>query len=168
MTRNPSLYPSPNTFNPARWLTPSYPTFRSPLSHYPSLSMTPMPIFGYGPRRCPGMYIAERNLFIQAAFIGWACTLKPKEGVSVNEDELFTTAEMSNGLATGLTPMGMGNLLAPKRWDFEVLPREGREQVVRREALRAAELDPLGPVKGGRRRVERIAFKRQGGWNPSF
>ena len=114
------------------------------------------------------MYIAERNLFIQAAFIGWACTLKPKEGVSVNEDELFTTAEMSNGLATGLTPMGMGNLLAPKRWDFEVLPREGREQVVRREALRAAELDPLGPVKGGRRRVERIAFKRQGGWNPSF
>jgi hypothetical protein len=169
MTRNPTLYPSPNTFNPARWLTPSYPTFRSPLSHYPSLSFTPMPIFGYGPRRCPGIHIAEKSLFIQAAYIGWACTLKLKPGVSIDEDELFATTEAATGIASGLGfASGMGTPLAPKRWDFDVLPRKDREQVVRSEALIAAELDPLGPGKGGRRRVERIAFKREGGWNPSF
>ena len=173
MTRDSSLYPSPHTFNPARWLTPSYPTFRSPLSHYPSLSLAPMPIFGFGPRRCPAVHIAERSLFIQAAFIGWACTLKLKPGVTINENELFTAAgAMSSATVTGLgitNAMGMAIISAPKQWEFDIVPRKGREHVVRREAVSAAEGDPLRSREAaGRRRVERIAFKREGGWNPSF
>lgn len=157
MTHNPSLYPSPNTFNPARWLTPSYPTFRSPLSRYPSLSLMPMPLFGYGPRRCPGMHIAERSLFIQAAYIGWACTLVSKPDAGITADD-FTTAQM------GMT----GLVSAPKRWAFDVVPRKGREVVVRREALLAADKDPLKTGAGVMRRVERIAFKREGTFNPSY
>jgi hypothetical protein len=115
------------------------------------------------------MHIAERSLFIQAAYIGWACTLKLKPGVRIDADDLFTAAETSTGMASGFGfASGMGTPLAPKRWDFDVLPRKGREQVVRREALSAAERDPLAAVGTVGRRVERIAFKREGGWNPSF
>ncbi|KAK5310121.1 hypothetical protein LTR93_012107 [Exophiala xenobiotica] len=35
--RDPELYPEPEDFNPDRWLSPKYPTYREPLDKYPNL-----------------------------------------------------------------------------------------------------------------------------------
>lgn len=71
--RDPALYPDPDTFNPDRWLSPQYPTFREPLHQYPN--MNNYSVFGFGRRLCPGAHIAERSLNIIVARVAWACTI---------------------------------------------------------------------------------------------
>ena len=60
--RDPELYPDPDSFNPARWLEPAYPTYCEPLSTYPNLQN--ISAFSFGRRICPGLNIAERLLNI--------------------------------------------------------------------------------------------------------
>ncbi|KAL9115954.1 MAG: hypothetical protein Q9227_000322 [Pyrenula ochraceoflavens] len=76
--RDPSLYPDPESYNPSRWLEPDWPTYREPLTTYPNLQN--YSCFGFGRRICVGQNIAERNLMIMAARIGWACEMRVKEG----------------------------------------------------------------------------------------
>ena len=71
--REPRLYPDPETFNPQRWLDPSYPTYREPLTEYPNLHNYSN--FGFGRRICPGQNIAERNLYLLTSRIAWACNI---------------------------------------------------------------------------------------------
>ncbi|CEL56318.1 O-methylsterigmatocystin oxidoreductase OS=Aspergillus parasiticus GN=ordA PE=3 SV=1 [Rhizoctonia solani AG-1 IB] len=49
MSRDEKLYQDPETFNPNRFLDPEVP---------------PIPIFGWGRRKCPGIYFGEASLFI--------------------------------------------------------------------------------------------------------
>lgn len=72
--RDPELYPDPETFNPERWLNPSYPTYKEPLTEFPTLTNTLM--FGAGRRQCPGMLVGVRNVYIQVMMLVWACDIK--------------------------------------------------------------------------------------------
>ena len=60
VTRDPEVYPDPETFNPGRWLDPSYPTFKSPLTEHPNLYG--FHGFGSGRRICPGIALTEAEL----------------------------------------------------------------------------------------------------------
>lgn len=76
--RDPELYPDPETYNPARWLEPGWPTYRAPLSVYPNLQNYSN--FGFGRRICVGQNIAERNLMILAARLAWAVDVQAPDG----------------------------------------------------------------------------------------
>ncbi|KAH6718400.1 cytochrome P450 [Leptodontidium sp. MPI-SDFR-AT-0119] len=79
--REEKLYPDPETFNPERWLSADYPTFREPLTKFPNLQN--FSAFGFGRRICPGMNIAEKSLHLLTARMAWAFTLKKRPGVEV-------------------------------------------------------------------------------------
>ena len=79
--RDPELYPDPETYNPARWLEPGWPTYREPLTTHPNIQNYSN--FGFGRRICVGQNIAERNLMIMAARIAWAADIGKKDGVDV-------------------------------------------------------------------------------------
>lgn len=74
--REAALYPDPETFKPERWLDPSYPTYREPLTTYPN--MHNYSAFGFGRRICPGRNIAERSLYLQVARVAWMCDVRKK------------------------------------------------------------------------------------------
>jgi cytochrome P450 len=57
--REDALYPDLETFIPERWLEPSYPTYKEPLTTYPNLQNYSG--FGFGRRICPGQNISERS-----------------------------------------------------------------------------------------------------------
>ena len=78
---DPELYPDPDTFNPARWLDPEYPTYKEPLDKFPNLQNYSS--FGFGRRICPGMNIAENSLHLLVARIGWAADIAKRPGVDV-------------------------------------------------------------------------------------
>jgi cytochrome P450 len=79
--REEALYPDSEIFNPERWLSPDYPTFREPLNKFPNLQN--FSAFGFGRRICPGMNIAEKSLFILTARMAWAYSIKKRPGVAV-------------------------------------------------------------------------------------
>ncbi|TKA38333.1 hypothetical protein B0A55_13524, partial [Friedmanniomyces simplex] len=71
--REEKLYPDPESFRPERWLEPSWPTFKEPLTKFPTLQN--YSAFGFGRRICPGLHIAERSLYILISRIAWACDI---------------------------------------------------------------------------------------------
>ena len=79
--RDPDLYPDPETFNPARWLSPKYPTYRDDLTKFPNLQN--YSAFGFGRRICPGMNIAEASLHLLVARMAWACEIQKRPGFEV-------------------------------------------------------------------------------------
>jgi hypothetical protein len=56
------MYPSAETFNPARWLEPSYPTFKAPLTEFPTIKGHHG--FGYGRRACVGQDLVHAELLL--------------------------------------------------------------------------------------------------------
>ncbi|GAB1519143.1 hypothetical protein RhiTH_002209 [Rhizoctonia solani] len=58
------FYEDPEVFNPDRYLDPNVPI---------------IPMFGWGRRRCPGMYFAEPSLFVRIASILATLTLSKKK-----------------------------------------------------------------------------------------
>ncbi|KAI1844509.1 hypothetical protein JX265_009996 [Neoarthrinium moseri] len=76
ITRNEELYPDAETFNPARWLEPSYPTYKEPLTQHPNLHGFSQ--FGFGRRTCQGVPIVEQDLFLAMGGIAWAFNVTKK------------------------------------------------------------------------------------------
>jgi cytochrome P450 len=128
--REPDLYPDPETYNPQRWLDPSFPTYKEPLSVYPNLHNYSN--FGFGRRICPGQNIAERNLYILTARIAWATNIgkaKDRDGKPVDPPLYDYTA---------------GFNAQPKWFPFELSARgKDRIAVIDAELARNAKNDPL-------------------------
>ncbi|ORY59181.1 cytochrome P450 [Pseudomassariella vexata] len=76
MTRNEEIYPDAETFNPSRWLDPSYPTYKGPLTEYPKLAGFSQ--FGFGRRTCQGVPIVEQDLFLAMGGMAWAFNITKK------------------------------------------------------------------------------------------
>ena len=73
MNRDETLYPDAENYNPARWLEPSYPTYREPLTTNPSIKNHSG--FGWGRRTCAGQDYSEQVLLTIVASILWSCNI---------------------------------------------------------------------------------------------
>lgn len=69
---DPSIFQSPHTFDPDRWLLPSSPTDSSPLSRY-------LVAFGKGSRSCIGINLAYTEMYLGITAIVTAFDLKLHE-----------------------------------------------------------------------------------------
>ncbi|KAF3006228.1 hypothetical protein E8E14_002554 [Neopestalotiopsis sp. 37M] len=83
ITRDENMYPNAETFNPARWLKPTYPTFKEPLTQFPSLNGFSQ--FGFGRRTCQGIPIVEQDLFLVMGGIAWAFNITKKRRADGSE-----------------------------------------------------------------------------------
>lgn len=73
ISRDPEMFPDPESFNPLRWLEPEYPTYKEPLTQHPNIiNMTQ---FGYGHRTCMGQTVTEADLIAGIGAIAWAFTI---------------------------------------------------------------------------------------------
>ncbi|KAK2067094.1 hypothetical protein P8C59_000858 [Phyllachora maydis] len=111
MTRNEDTYPDAETFNPARWLDPAFPTYRAPLTQHPNLSGFSQ--FGFGRRTCQGLPIVEQDLYLAMGGMAWAFTLRKKRDPVTGRD----------------VPVHWNNYTAlliakPEPFVFDALPRD--------------------------------------------
>lgn len=118
LTRESGIYPLANTFLPDRWLNPSFPTYREPLTVYPKLEGHSQ--FGYGRRVCMGVDIVNHELFQVCGALAWAFNLRKKK------DE--------NGREIELKDMDYSNLLISKpgifSFDLQVRDEAKRQSIV--------------------------------------
>lgn len=76
MTRDEEIYPDAETFNPDRFLNPSFPTYREPLTQFPNING--MTQFGFGRRTCQGVPIVEQDLLLSMGGIAWAFDVRKR------------------------------------------------------------------------------------------
>ena len=81
ISREESKYPRGNEFLPERWLEPSYPTYKEPLTEYPNLRGHIA--FGYGNRSCPGVDLSNMELCTLFGALAWSFDVSPVEGTTV-------------------------------------------------------------------------------------
>lgn len=125
ITRDESVYPDAETFNPRRWLDPSFPTYREPLTHHPNLNGFSQ--FGFGRRTCQGIPVVEQDLFLTMGGMAWAFDIRKRR-------DPLTGAELPVHW-NDYTPLLIAK---PTRFPFDALPRS-RDKVARmREMFEAA------------------------------
>jgi hypothetical protein len=97
------MYPDPELFNPMRWLDPKYPTFKEPLTQFPSIIN--MSQFGYGRRTCQGQTVTESDLVAGIGSIAWLFNIqknsRPKSmrRIMMNEKASISMEELTTGLS---------------------------------------------------------------------
>ena len=114
------MYPDPESYNPARWLSAEYSTYREPVTQHPTLVGHHQ--FGVGRRSCPGVDLAEAELLIACSAIISTFTLKPKR--SADGTEMLPE--------TGPKSMTSNLIGGPLPFQFELQPRseERKAQVL--------------------------------------
>ena len=111
ITRQEEFYPDPNAFNPGRWLDPSSPVYREPLSQHPGLGGFSQ--FGFGRRTCQGIPIVEQDLFLTMAGMAWAFEIRKSRNP--------TTGTETRVHWNDYTPL----LISKPRWfAFDAVPRD--------------------------------------------
>ncbi|CAE6497796.1 unnamed protein product [Rhizoctonia solani] len=106
MGRDEKVYRDAEKFNPDRFLDPDVP---------------PVPVFGWGRRKCPGVYFGEASLFITITSLLAAFTFSRKRNSSGNYTEP-TIEDSPNSIILGLKP-----------FEFEFTARSGLHQIVSEE-----------------------------------
>ena len=74
LSRDPDIYPDAENFRPDRWLDPQFPTFKAPLTKYPTLHGHHQ--FGFGRRVCQGVNVVETQSFCVMGGVAWAFNFK--------------------------------------------------------------------------------------------
>src|ERR1700753_1771384 len=93
ISRDPAIFPAPETFNPLRWLEPEYPTYKEPLTQYPNiLNMTQ---FGYGRRTCQGQTVTEADLLVGIGSIAWLFNISKNAQSPVKREHEFPPTPVS-------------------------------------------------------------------------
>ncbi|KDN38299.1 hypothetical protein RSAG8_09598, partial [Rhizoctonia solani AG-8 WAC10335] len=101
MSRDQAVYKDPETFNPDRFLDPEVP---------------PVPGFGWGRRKCPGIHFAETSLFIIISSLLTTFSFIRKK--DANGKEIIPTIEAAyNHLSLPLKP-----------FEFELRPRSEKHR----------------------------------------
>ncbi|KAK8124281.1 uncharacterized protein PG998_000040 [Apiospora kogelbergensis] len=111
ITRDETTYPDAETFNPARWLEPKYPTYKEPLSMYPNLAGFSQ--FGFGRRTCQGVPIVEMDLFLAMGGMAWAFRIQKKRNADGTEVPVHWN---------DFTPLLIAK---PSPFEFDLVPRHG-------------------------------------------
>ncbi|KAK6420612.1 hypothetical protein LTR81_006347 [Elasticomyces elasticus] len=78
ISREPNMFPEADEWRPERWLESSWPTYKEPLSEFPTVRGDPG--FGYGVRSCPGIELVTTELYTTIGSIAWGFNIKRKEG----------------------------------------------------------------------------------------
>ncbi|KAF2492204.1 cytochrome P450 [Lophium mytilinum] len=76
ISRDPAMFPDPESFNPLRWVKPEFPTYREPLTQYPTVINCTQ--FGYGRRVCQGQGVADEDMLIGIGSIAWLFNIAKK------------------------------------------------------------------------------------------
>ncbi len=76
ISRNPSTYPDPDTFDPERF--------------YSRNEMDPREyVFGFGRRKCPGSFLAMQGLFIAVSSFLWSYHIRPSQDPETMERDIY-------------------------------------------------------------------------------
>ncbi|KAK3323056.1 cytochrome P450 [Apodospora peruviana] len=126
ITRDETVYPDPETFNPRRWLDPSFTTtYREPLTQYPNLNGFSQ--FGFGRRTCQGVPIVEQDLFLTMGGMAWAFDMRKKRDPK-------TGAEVPVHW-NDYTPLLIAK---PAKFAFDAFPRSDEKKRLMREMYEGA------------------------------
>ncbi|KAH7922018.1 cytochrome P450 [Leucogyrophana mollusca] len=106
ITRDPDVFPDPETFDPQRWLTKDG-AFRGDLRTF---------TYGFGRRVCPGQHVANRSIYINLALLLWSFRLAQNPAAPID------TSAFSGGVIAHAAP-------------FEVIFTPRTEEKVLRDML---------------------------------
>lgn len=120
LNRNPQKYPDPETYNPARYLDPSYPTFQAPLTRYPNFREgSSMHSFGWGRRTCLGQNIVDDEMFVFGAALLWAFEVTPKTCPVTGKEVPIDTQKTNSHV-----------ILEPVDFQLGYKVREGKKELI--------------------------------------
>ncbi|KAF2713324.1 cytochrome P450 [Pleomassaria siparia CBS 279.74] len=139
ITRDTSMFPEPELFNPDRWLSPEYPSYKEPLTEFPSIRN--FTSFGYGRRICMGMNLTENEFFLAMGGMAWAMTISKKKDVDGREISI-PHHDYSQYLIS-----------RPENFNFQVKPRSEKRGIQVEDHRRAAKALLDAPLKAERQEV---------------
>ncbi|WPH03647.1 cytochrome p450 monooxygenase psod [Acrodontium crateriforme] len=76
ISREADKFPRANEFVPERWIDPSYPSYKEPLTEFPNIRGDMA--FGYGSRACPGVELTNMELCTLFGALAWAFNFTSK------------------------------------------------------------------------------------------